>query len=169
VLQVELHLKPLPDYRQMVAIFLLGVHSGLRIQEMLDLDLDQGTGTMIQTHKSKGNKKHIARDIPLHTAAQYAIKRYLEEEQWTMERPDKLFTLSYRQVLYRLQDAFRAAGMEGKLATHSMRKTFAQRMYKRLGKDIVATQRAMGHASVNNTATYISVDADRITKAILED
>ena len=56
-----------------------------------------------------------------------------------------------------LKDAFTAAGLNGKLATHSLRKSFAQRVYEQSG-DIFLVQELLGHKSVSTTQRYLGVD-----------
>ncbi len=48
-----------------------------------------------------------------------------------------------------------------------MRKTFADRIYDRLGGDLVKTQRALGHRCIESTAAYISFRQEEIDEAIL--
>ena len=55
------------------------------------------------------------------------------------------------------KDAFTAAGLNGKLATHSLRKSFAQRVYEQSG-DIFLVQELLGHKSVSTTQRYLGVD-----------
>ena len=56
-----------------------------------------------------------------------------------------------------LKQAFIAAGLNGKLATHSLRKSFAQRVYEQSG-DIYLVQELLGHRSVNTTQKYLGVN-----------
>ena len=68
---------------------------------------------------------------------------------------------------YRLfKDACAANGLQGVLATHSLRKTFAHRIYERLGKDLIKTQRALGHRSITSTVQYLSFREEEIDRAI---
>ena len=46
-----------------------------------------------------------------------------------------------------LKDAFEAAGLNGHLATHSLRKSFAQRLYEQTG-DVFTVQEMLGHKSI---------------------
>jgi len=48
-----------------------------------------------------------------------------------------------------------------------MRKTFANRLYERLGHDLFKTQKALGHQNVNSTVQYLQVDQNEINAAIL--
>ena len=56
-----------------------------------------------------------------------------------------------------LKKAFIAAGLNGKLATHSLRKSFAQRVYEHSG-DIYLVQELLGHKSVETTQKYIGIN-----------
>ena len=55
----------------------------------------------------------------------------------------------------------------GKLGTHSMRKTFADRIYDRLDGDLAKTQKALGHKNINSTVQYLSFREEEIDEAIL--
>ena len=56
-----------------------------------------------------------------------------------------------------LKKAFLAAGLNGKLATHSLRKSFAQRVYEE-SSDIYLVQELLGHRNVSTTQKYIGVN-----------
>ena len=56
-----------------------------------------------------------------------------------------------------LKSAFTAAGLNGKLATHSLRKSFAQRVYEE-SRDIYLVQELLGHRSVATTQKYIGMN-----------
>ena len=56
-----------------------------------------------------------------------------------------------------LKQAFTAAGLNGKLATYSLRKSFAQRVYEQSG-DIYLVQELLGHRSVSTTQKYLGVN-----------
>ena len=56
-----------------------------------------------------------------------------------------------------LKQAFTAAGLNGKLATHSLRKSFAQRVYEQ-SCDIYLVQELLGHRSVSTTQKYLGVN-----------
>jgi site-specific recombinase XerD len=58
-------------------------------------------------------------------------------------------------------------GRPERIATHSMRKTFANDVFTRSGHNLVLTQRALGHSSVMTTARYVSPDEEAISAAIL--
>ena len=56
-----------------------------------------------------------------------------------------------------LKTAFMDAGLNGKLATHSLRKSFAQRVYEQSG-DIYLVQELLGHRNIATTQKYLGVN-----------
>ena len=56
-----------------------------------------------------------------------------------------------------LKKAFIAAGLNGKLATHSLRKSFAQRVYNKSG-DIYLVQELLSHRNISTTQKYLGVN-----------
>ena len=70
-----------------------------------------------------------------------------------------------------LKKAFIAAGLNGKIATHSLRKSFAQRVYEQSG-DIYLVKELLGHRNVATTQQYLGVnyaDAREAVEAINSD
>jgi site-specific recombinase XerD len=57
--------------------------------------------------------------------------------------------------------------ISGTLGTHTMRKTFANKVHVLLGRDLVKTQRALGHKNVSSTVSYLSFLEEEIDEAIL--
>ena len=64
-----------------------------------------------------------------------------------------------------LKDTFETAGLNGKLATHSLRKSFAQRLYDQTG-DIFTVQEMLGHKSVVTTQKYLGVNYASVRDAL---
>ena len=72
--------------------------------------------------------------------------------------------IQYHRVI---KEAVEVNGLKGKVATHSMRKTFAARVYEALDRDIFRTQQALGHRNINSTVQYLSFKEQDIEAAIL--
>ena len=64
-----------------------------------------------------------------------------------------------------LKKAFDEAGLNGHLATHSLRKSFAQRLYDRTG-DIFVVQEMLGHKSIATTQKYLGVNYASVRAAL---
>ena len=155
-------------------LFMLGVSTGGRISELLSLRI----GDVYQNHKPvtdllfeksvvKGGE--VSRAVPVNADGRRAIDDLIA---WHREkyrgvastRPlfpsrNKKGTVAMnRQTAHEmLKQAFIAAGLNGKLATHSLRKSFAQRVYEQSG-DIYLVQELLGHRSVNTTQKYLGVN-----------
>lgn len=164
------------------ALFLLGVRSGFRISEILSLRL----GDVIQTdrvvERVRVQRRHMkgkreGRTVLLHPAARAALATWLEELRLDGHMTDETFVFQSRrgpnQAIGRVQAwrilrrAFERAGLTGNLGTHSMRKTFADRIYDRLDGDLVKTAQALSHRSISSTASYLTFRESEIDDAIL--
>lgn len=164
-------------------LFLLGIKTGMRISELLSLTLsdvwqyDQPVD-MLSLRKQVVKGKKEARAIPLNKDAKNAIrelKEWLSTQVVELTPDTPLFIsqksqngnepISRMQAHRILNKAFRKAGLTGKLASHSMRKTFGTRVYQ-VTKDIMTTKELLGHANVNTTQKYIGVGMDTLRAAV---
>lgn len=152
------------------ALFITGIKTGFRITELLSLTpksiREDGT---IYVVKQNMKGKLRGRAVPLHPDARAQLIEYINESKCQVD--SKLFPLSRFQAHRILKDAYNAIGITGKVATHSMRKTFATNVYNRLDKDILKTGKALGHVTgfaYKNTEQYLEVNQDEINKAILD-
>lgn len=163
------------------ALFLLGVAAGFRISELLSLrvgDVEQHgrvvEAVSVARRNMKGSK--AGRTVPLAPIAREAVASWLavlRTDCPLLPKDGPLFasrkggTISRVQAWRTLSRAYAVAGMTGKLGTHAMRKTFAGRVYDALGRDLVRTQAALGHRSVNSTVSYLSFAQSEVNAAIL--
>lgn len=145
------------------ALIILGVKTGFRISELLSLTVADVQGDTLTVRRCNMKGKHSSRTVPLHAEAKRIVLEYIR-----MHSVSNLLFPITRQWAWRIiKDA--AAGLGGRISTHSMRKSFGMRVYTKTGKDIVAAQRALGHKSLASTSHYLSVGQDVIDRAILED
>ena len=71
-----------------------------------------------------------------------------------------------RQTAHGMQKkTFTAAGLNGKLAAHSLRKSFAQRAYEESG-DIYLVPELLGHRNVSTTQKYMGVNYATAREAV---
>lgn len=153
------------------ALFMLGVSVGGRISELLALSIkdvwqnEQAVSDLLfQKDIVKG--KETARMVPVNADGREAIRELVawhKEHYGHIDHARPLFTsrklgkaISRVQAHRILEDAFTSAGLNGKLATHSLRKTYAQRMYDATG-DIFLVREMLGHKDVKTTQDYIGV------------
>lgn len=165
------------------ALFALGERTGFRISELLSLrvgDVWQNGRIPNEVAVARRNmkKKREGRKIDLHDKAKAAIQVWLDELFKAGFSDPQTFLFKSREGENRaitrymawtiLKKAFNKCGLSGKLATHSLRKTFAKRMKEALGGDLQALQKAMGHAQITSTMSYLEVDEEKIRAAILK-
>lgn len=175
------------------ALFILGIKSGFRITELLSMPLSMlyQHGKIVDrvTVERKSMKGKItSRDVILHSEAKRVLLEYIETVLIPVHGKgilkDKFFplfpsrqkdkygnikALDRRMAWVILKNAFSGAELTGRLATHSMRKTFCKDTHKKLGGDIRQTQVAMGHSDPKTTMEYLPPDQDAIDAAILSD
>ena len=164
-------------------LFLLGVSTGGRISELLSLQIadvyQNGRAvTDLLFDKSIVKGGEVSRAVPVNIDGRQAIDSLIEwhREQYQNTEPgfrplfpsrQKSGTLPmHRQTAHDiLKTAFTAAGLNGKLATHSLRKSFAQRVYEQSG-DIFLVQELLGHKNVSTTQRYLGVNYASARKAV---
>jgi site-specific recombinase XerD len=164
------------------ALFVLGIRTGYRISELLSLmvrDVFQNGNVADYVYVARGkmkNKKE-GRKVILHPEAKAALRAWLEIFTEAYPDPDAFVfrsrqggnkPMDRRSAWKMLKAAFAACGLTGKLATHSMRKTFVHNIYENTGHDLIATQTAVGHSRSDTTALYLSSDQEKIDEAILK-
>jgi integrase len=164
------------------AVFALGRYTGERISAILQLkvgDIIQGGRVMDAVGYRRANRKGKteSRTVTLHPKAKKALTVWINQlAKGTILTADDFVFRSRKghssrpisRVQYHriLKGAIGPNELTGKLATHSMRKTFANQVYERLGHDIFRLQKAMGHKNINSTAQYLSFKEADIEKAI---
>jgi integrase len=132
----------------------------------------------VTVERAHMKKKREGRTILLHPEAKAAVgelvgilrrksvfgpQTYLFQSQKGPNKP-----LSRVGAWLVLKKAFAKTLVTGKTGTHCLRKTFADRIYGRLGNDLVKTQRAMGHRNIQSTISYLGFRESEIDQAILE-
>ena len=160
---------------------MLGVSTGGRISELLALkvaDVYQNgaavTDLLFDLNIVKGGE--VSRAVPVNVDGRTAIEAIIAwhvEHYGNIDVERALFpsrqgnhgAMNRRTAHAVLKTAFEAAGLNGKLATHSMRKSFAQRLYEETG-DIFAVQEVLGHKNVATTQAYLGVNYASLKEAV---
>lgn len=160
------------------ALWKTGVRSGFRISELLSLKVGQvrQNGRVVEEvyverRSMKGKKE--GRRVPLHeearqTLAEWVTPAMLDDQFLFLSREGRNRPISRAQAWRLIKAAAKKCGLTGKIATHSMRKLFAKRVYENTGQDLLATKEALGHRSVDSTTAYLSFDKSKVRDAILK-
>lgn len=146
-------------------LFVFGINTGLRIQDMLKLRVRDVKGDHIIMREMKTDKQKWLKINP-------TLKRELKRYTADMDDYDFLFKSREgknkpltRDMAYKI---FRKAAKEFGLVdigTHTCRKTFGYHMYQKY-KDITLVQKIFNHSSPDITMRYIGMDQDTMDEAI---
>ncbi|MED3825402.1 tyrosine-type recombinase/integrase, partial [Priestia flexa] len=143
-------------------LFLLGINTGLRVSDILNLKKKQ----IIQLKKKKRKeflikegktKKERMINITSIYDEVFAYASTLENE-WLFPSRKGEKALSKIQAYRQLQKAGDMAGVEA-IGTHTMRKTFGYFFYKQT-KDVAMLQDILNHSTPQITLTYIGINKE---------
>ena len=156
------------------SLFMLGVSVGGRISELIALKLDDVwqngrpvKDLLFDRNIVKGSE--VSRAVPVNIDGRQAIENLIAWHTKLYGDADPTRPLfpsrngqgskSMTRIAAHnaLKEAFEAAGLNGKLGTHSLRKSYAQRLYEQTN-DIYAVQEMLGHKSVVTTQRYLGVN-----------
>lgn len=142
-------------------ICLLGTNCGLRISDILNLnvgDVKNPSGVELVEIKTGKRKKFPINDKLKPLIAQFTKNRNNNEPLFL----SKLGNRMERTQCYRiLNQACRKAGIDYKIGTHTLRKTFGYHHYKKY-KDVAILQKIFNHSSPLVTLIYIGINQDII-------
>jgi len=153
------------SYRNYI-LFVLGINTGLRISDMLQIKVEDVRGKthiVLKEQKTSKNKKflinsNLRRELSDYTA-DMADHEYLFQSRIGKNKP-----LSRFQAYRIFSEAGRKAGLES-IGCHSTRKTFGYHHYKK-NKDVALLQKLFNHSSPSITLDYIGITQDIMDESI---
>ena len=144
--------------------FTIGTNCGLRISDILALNVeDVKDKNYIQIVEQKTGK---SKKFPINSK----LKPMFEEYTKGLNLKDPLFKSTFNNRLDRfaayhiLKDACQKVGIEEKVGTHTLRKTFGYHHYKKY-KDVALLQKIFNHSSPQITLRYIGIEQDQIDES----
>ena len=153
------------------ALFELAYSSGLRAEELIDLEASSIDHDAEQVRvEGKGGK---TRFVPVGEPALRAVERWLARGRGALAQNDgetALFLsksgrrLSTSDVRRRLRVWARRAAQQGGVHPHALRHSFATHLLDG-GADLRAIQELLGHASISTTQVYTRVESARLKAA----
>jgi len=152
------------------AIFELIYSSGLRLAELVNIDLDDidlAERRLVVT--GKGNK---TRHLPVGRKAAAAVARWLKRRRdycTDMQQPALFVSrrgtrISPRNVQSRLELLIRRQAMEQHLSPHMLRHSFATHLLES-SSDLRAVQELLGHVNIATTQIYTHLDFQHLAQA----
>ena len=153
------------------AMFELAYASGLRAEELVDLNLES-IDFDAETVRVEG-KGAKTRFVPAGEPALRSVTRYLERGRPALTSADEeralLLSKSGRRlstsdVRRRLKVWARHASQQGAVHPHALRHSFATHLLEG-GADLRAIQELLGHSSISTTQVYTRVESARLRAA----
>ena len=142
-------------------LFVFGTNSGLRISDIVALNVGDVRGkNYIQIVEKKTGKY---KKFPLNDKLKNLIAGYVKGKRDKEPLFKSLWGRRYNRITayYMIRDACKKVGLEEKICTHSMRKTFGYHHYQQF-RDIALLQKIFNHSSQLITLRYIGIDQEQI-------
>ena len=157
--KIEQNLKH-ETYRDYV-LFLIGINSGLRISDLLKLNVyDVKNRFYIKLIEQKTGKTKC---FPINSKMRKVIKIFTKNR--ALDEP--LFMSKYKNRLDRITaykiicKACKNVGIEENIGTHTLRKTFGYHFYKKY-KDVAMLQKIFNHSNPSITLRYIGIEQEEV-------
>ncbi len=166
----ELHDRANPLARRDRVIFELFLGTGIRLSELVSLDIDDVD--LDGKHIRIMGKGGIPQVKFLKSSLRTLLRSYLRERRH-LASPDvtALFVSSRgarlcdRQIAQRLKLWLDAAGITKRISPHGLRHTFATHLYARTS-DLLLVKRALGHADISTTEIYTHLADEALEDAL---
>ena len=143
-------------------LFVLGINSGLRISDLLSLQMQDVKGKeRISLREQKTGK---TKDFPLSDTCQKAIKEYLQvrgmDTGFLFASRKGQGAISRVQAYRILNEAARAIGIKEQIGTHTLRKTFGYHSFQN-GTSLELLMDLFNHSSKTQTLRYIGITEEQ--------
>ena len=161
------------------ALIRMGMETGFRASELLSMKVGDvwrhdklRASVTVSKVRMKGKKN--SRTVPLRdtlTPFLQPICQNQGENEWLFrssfkDKEGMYPVLSYRQALRVVKGAAERVGvLEDVSGTHSLRKTFAMRIYHQT-HDVYRTKEALGHTAISSTERYLRLNEKNTVQTI---
>jgi integrase/recombinase XerC len=160
-----------PSQRRDQAIFELLYSSGLRLAELVGLELADAEGILRQAEVTVTGKGAKTRTVPVGSKARAAVEAWLGQRA-ALAKPGEpaLFVgargrrISPSSVRYALCRRALRLGLPQHVHPHMLRHSFATHVLQSSG-DLRAVQEMLGHSSISTTQVYTHLDFQHLAKA----
>lgn len=146
-------------------MFIMGVNTGLRISDLLPLQVKhvRNKTHIIQKEQKTGKEKRFKINSDLQAFIEDYTKGLSDDNYlFASQKTNKPIT---RIQAYRiLNTAAKGAGLD-EIGTHTLRKTFGYHFYQKT-KDVALLQQLFNHSAPSITMRYIGINQDMMDQAI---
>jgi integrase/recombinase XerC len=152
------------------AMFELLYSSGLRLGELVALDVDDGRLDLRHAEVTVTGKGAKTRTVPVGAKAREALRQWIDRRQGVAAPGEKALFVGARGrrispavVGARLAAWARRRGLAGRVHPHMLRHSFASHVLQS-SQDLRAVQEMLGHASISTTQVYTHLDFQALAK-----
>ena len=158
-----------PEAKRDGAMLQLLYASGMRVSELVSLNLDDITDDGYVRCFGKGHKERL---IPIHQRAASAVEEYVKEARPRLVRSDdeKALFLNRRgerltrQGFWQILKGYaKSAELDAEVTPHTLRHSFATHMLSG-GADLRAVQELLGHANISTTQVYTHLTSEHVRR-----
>jgi integrase/recombinase XerC len=153
------------------AMFELFYSSGLRLAELISLEVADAESILRQAEVTVTGKGAKTRTVPVGSKARAALEAWLAQRA-ALARPAESalfvgargFRISPTSVRYALSQWALRLGLPQHVHPHMLRHSFATHVLQSSG-DLRAVQEMLGHSSISTTQVYTHLDFQHLAKA----
>lgn len=143
-------------------LFTLGINTGLRISDLVDLTVDDFSSQCIELREKKTGK---LKQFRLSDTVYEQVKEYLKNcKYWLFPSRKGDNHITTTQAWRVIKEASDKCGLEH-IGTHSLRKTFGYHTY-RAGVPLAMVMEALNHSSEAITLRYIGIIQEELNERI---
>ena len=170
LIQEELEKETDPRGERMFLLFMVGLHTGLRISDLVRLKVKHVSGDEIRLVEKKTGKKTV---IPLDAVIRPIIQdrtRGMKQEEWLFPSRERqgngdVKPITTRQAYNDMQIIARRFKLGDAIGCHTLRKTFGYWHYKNNG-NLAMLRDWFNHTDDSVTLRYIGMDDEEKRKSM---
>lgn len=153
-------------------LFIFGINSGLRVSDLLKLkvsDVYSEKGKPLDRLEVIEKKTGKVKEFPLGPTVRKALDEYYSQcrsEVWLFPSRKGCLPIDRRHAWTILSNAASAVGINDRIGTHTLRKTFGYWAFKQ-GADITLIQKLLNHSYPSITLAYIGITKDEMDEVYL--
>jgi integrase/recombinase XerC len=159
-----------PDGLRDQAMFELLYSSGLRLAELISLDVGDGALDLRAGEVTVTGKGRKTRTVPVGSRAREVLKRWLAARAQLAKEDERALFVGARGsriapgvVQSRLRRLGQRQGLDSTIHPHVLRHSFASHVLQS-SQDLRAVQEMLGHSSISTTQVYTHLDFQALAK-----
>lgn len=163
-----------PNALRDFALIMFGFYVGSRISETLSLRVKdvwqyKRVNSSVYFAKENTKGKRSGRTGTLNDECKEILTKYIKHYKLDLTPENGLWfskkgNLKSSRARQIISDAFKECEFDGKVASHTCRKTFARKGYEKMKDSLVDLKECLGHKSLDSTMSYISHNKEKVNE-----